>query len=269
MAEMVGRKFYESPPVVERAVSIFATIDPETYEKQIPAWEALMRDPFPDYEPVTQWKLNVKQQQDGAPIFDPSSAEIIIHHRFWRKSPQGKRRWCIQVRPERLTVNLVRVDDDGRKFEEISDVIASWLPRWVETFKVDKLHGVKIEYVNVISARVTPQFVTKEGGIRISDVFRLFSGVPMVHEGLAPPYECQMTIVCDKKLPCYLTVHVFGSEYAGQPAIQIRFSAWTNTLKKILAFPELADEVAFAHSKIVEAFENLFTPEAKKSFSPQ
>ena len=270
MPEVPSRKFYANPPVIERAISVHGAIDLERYEKAFASWEERIKSAFPDHETISQWTLNIKHdpKEGGLPVFDPNLAEVSVQHRFWRHNKAGKRAWCLQVRSDRLVVNLVRHGDDGHKFEELSSVLAEWLPRWNEHFQVEKIPGTQVEYVNVLSARVTPQFIEPGGGINVGKAFRLFSNVPMAHEGVIPPYDCKMTVVCDKKMPCYLFIHLFGSQDGNSPAVQIRFRGSTSSPQKSLTLDKTFEEVSFAHMKIVEAFEQLFTPEAKTSFKP-
>src|ERR1043166_7351699 len=214
MAEPI-RHFYAHPPVIERAISVRGVISPERYEKGFPSWQKMVKSEFPDHEEISHWKLNVKHQgleTEGAmPIFDPKDAEVTIQHRFWRRNNTGKRSWCLQVRPDRLVVNLVRHGEDGHKFEELSSLLNEWLPKWNEHFEVEKIYGTFVEYVNMLSARVTPQFIEKGGGINVGKAFRLFAEVPIPHQGLIPPYDCKMTVICDRDLPCYLAIQLFGS----------------------------------------------------------
>ncbi len=265
-AASLDRHVYRSPPVVERAISVAGEIDAVRYETRIEQWREIVSAEFPEYDPVPQWTLNLKQE-NGVPLFDSSPPEVHILHRYWRKSRGGKRAWCIQIRPNLISVNLLREPHDSHRFEEIAAVLAEWLPRWQQHFEVVPIRGVTIEYVNVISHETTPQFATPRA-VDISKAFALFSSVPIPNYGLKPPYNCEITLICDKDMPCDLNIHVAGltKEESKHPAVQIRFRASTAAASKKLTVTSAIAEVFFAHSKIIDAFERLFTSDARQSF---
>ena len=173
------RVIYKNPPVVERAVSVVGTIDPSVYEKNMPTWQGLVAEEFPIYEPFTEWRLDIKQQPDGPPVMNQEDAEVHVIHRFWKTNDAGRKVCCVQLREDQLTVNLLREGEDGHRFDDMATVLAKWLPKWVDHFGVNNLHGTRIEYVNVISSLITPQFIDKKGGIEIAKAFLVFSGLPI------------------------------------------------------------------------------------------
>jgi hypothetical protein len=99
------RVIYENPPIIERAASVKAAIPEEVFYSRLESWKAIVREVFPDYDPIQQWMLNIKQEGD-VPTLDDAPAQVLVTHRFWKRNAENRRFMSMRLLPTRLTLNL-------------------------------------------------------------------------------------------------------------------------------------------------------------------
>lgn len=260
---------YKRPPVIERVLSVTANITQETFFSRFEGWKAIIQDHFPDYDPVKDWRLHIKSHE-GMPVLTDQQPELVITHRFWRRTKQGKRYFSMRLLPSELTLNLHPESENPHSFEELNAELASWLPQWMSHFDVQECSSVRLGYINMISNATTPQFVDQTGRVQVGRVLRVFAGVPSPNLGIIPPYDCQMGLLIDAERPAVFALRVFGvmEPRDRSSAVRVDFQASVVKSNPCLTAPRVLSDAAFLHTVIRDQFEALFTDEAKESFEP-
>jgi hypothetical protein len=178
----------------------------------------------------------------------------------------------MRILPNRLTINLHPEKSDPHHFEELYDELMRWFPRWSSHFGAAEFSVVQLDYINLIAAETTPQFIDgRTGAVQIGDVLEVFGRVPGHHEGIIPPYDCQIGIVIDKQRPTVLRIRVHGLPFRPKlgGGVRVDFQAVTDRAKRPLTAAEVPTETRFLHDAIIEEFEAVFTARAKTSFEPK
>lgn len=267
----VVRVIYENPPIIERAASITAAIPDEVFYSRLETWKEIVREFFPDYDPIQQWMLNFKQEGE-VPTLGEAPAQVLVTHRFWKRNAENRRFMSMRILPTRLTLNLHPERNDPHHFEELFNELMTWLPRWASHFGASQFSAVQLDYINLIAAETTPQFVdAKTGSVNIGAVLTVFGGVPGHHEGLVPPYDCQIGVIMDRKRPSILRIRVQGLEFRPKlgAGVRVDFQATTDRSSDPLTATEVGAETKLLHDAIIEKFESVFTDEARASFRPK
>lgn len=261
---------YKRPPILERVLTVTADVSPENFFGRFERWKDVIRETFPEYEPINDWKLNIETREDGTPLLTHVQPELEITHRFWRRNNTGKRFMSMRIAPNQLSLNLNRDSEDCHLFNELYDEYSKWLPQWMTHFGATGCANVTLNYVNLISCDTTPQFVDASGSIQVGRVLRVFAGVPGRHMGIVPPYDCQMGLMIDEKKPAIFALRVLGVTIAkdNSPAIRVDFQAAVTKPKPSLSAIEALSEASFLHTIIIDQFESIFTEDAKRSFEP-
>jgi hypothetical protein len=257
---------YKRPPIIERVLSVTADIPLENYFARFEDWKLLIHDKFPEYDPITDWHLNIETREDGTPLLTDVQPELRITHRFWRRNSQGKRFLSMRVLPNQLALNLHPEAKNPHRFEELHTEFSNWLPQWLSHFGGNACDMVALNYINLISQHTTPQFINAEGGIQIGRVLRVFAGLPGQHMGIIPPYDCQMGLMIDPKRPATFAMRVSAVTIAKQNSLAIRVDFNAVVAKPSQTPFQALSEAEYLHKVIVDQFESVFTDEAKKSF---
>jgi hypothetical protein len=260
---------YKKPPIVQRSFGIYSAIPSEIFHARFESLRREIEKAFPDYDPLTEWRLNV-QVKEGVPLFDTMRPEMVITHRFWRRNERNERVWSVRFLPDRFVMNLHRETGNVHDFGDLFKEASNWLQKWINHFEVKTYEKITLQYVNRIGADTTPQFVDSEkGSIGIGKALELFGRIPGKQVSLTPPYDCQVGLSIDPEKRCSGSYRVVGIEKGGKPAIRVDIVVWiTKDEKRDLALPGVLEEMHFCHNVLIEHFEALFTAEAKKSFEP-
>jgi len=157
------------------------------------------------------------------------------------------------------------------RYSELRAEFERWLPRWMSHFSVSGCSRVQLEYVNLLSAKVTPQFTDDKGGLMIGRVLKVFAGIPTHHQGIIPPYDCQMGLRIDAKKPAAFHLRVRGLIPGPKQGVGVRidFLAVVDKGGGYLSLSDVLNEADFLHTVMVEHFDAIFTDEAKQSFEPE
>jgi hypothetical protein len=261
---------YKKPPIIERALSVTADVSPENFFARLEDWKQVIREKFPEHDPINDWRVNIETREDGTPLLTEVQPELVILHRFWRRDKKGRRYLSMRVQPHQFTLNIHRDSEGDHSFKEIHDEFSHWLPLWMNHFGATACETVILNYINLISHHTTPQFIGGDGSIQVSRALRVFAGIPSRHQGIIPPYDCQMGLMIDATRPAMFSLRVVVVNIAKEnaPAIRVDLNAQVAKSKPSLSAFQALSEAQFLNSVIKEQFEAIFTDEAKKSFEP-
>lgn len=260
------RILYRKPPIIERVVSVVGDVSDETFYSKFESWKEIILPRFPDYDPLKEWTVNI-ESSEGVPVV----GDVVVNHRFWRKTEKGKRYLSMRLLPNMLTLNLHGETGKPRRFEELYAELVMWLPQWITHFGIKGCREVALDYINLLSRATTPSFVNKEGGLAIGALLNVFTGMPGRHKGIIPPYDCQMGLMIDEKKPVIFAVRV--QDTMTKPdmgtAVRVDLRAQLVKDKPVLTLGQVLAETEFLHTVIIEQFEAIFSETAKKSFEPE
>jgi hypothetical protein len=261
---------YKKPPIIERALSVTADVPQEIFFARLEEWKQIIHDTFPEYDPINDWRVNIETREDGTPLLTDVQPELMITHRFWRRDKKGRRFLSMRVLPNQLTLNIHRDSEGDHSFKEIHDEFSNWLPLWMNHFGATACQTVILNYINLISHHTTPQFIGGDGSIQVGHALRVFAGIPSRHQGIIPPYDCQMGLMIDASRPAMFSLRVVVVNIAKEnaPAIRVDLNAHVDKAKPSLTAFQALSEAQFLNSIIKEQFEAIFTDEAKRSFEP-
>lgn len=261
---------YKKPPIIERALTVTADVPQQIFFARLEEWKQIIQEKFPEYEPINDWRVNIETREDGTPLLTDVQPDLVIIHRFWRRDKNGRRFLSMRVLPNQLTLNIHRDSEGDHSFKELHEEFSTWLPLWMNHFGATACETVVLNYINLISHHTTPQFISGDGSIQVSRALRVFAGIPSRHQGIIPPYDCQMGLMIDDKRPAMFSLRVLVVNIAKEnaPAIRIDLNAQVDKMKPTLNPFQALSEALFLNSVIKEQFEAIFTEEAKKSFEP-
>lgn len=258
-------RVYTKPPIEERIVGVYTDIPQQTFESLLPSWADKIKSSYPRSEPEPHWEINF-ETVNGLPVIQNAVPRARIIHLFWQRHPKNQKVKGMRVRPDRLVFHLEREENDIHAFSELIAEMDKWLKIWMEHFGVNTLRGITLEYVNRLDNEMTPQFVNANGSIRVSEAFSLFTSIPGKHHAIVPPYDCQLRLAIDEKMPCFFDVRVMNQP---PPRLGLRIDMSVNTVVQTKSIPpeKALEEVQFAHTIMLEQFDCFFTEKAKESFA--
>jgi hypothetical protein len=262
------RATYKKPPVIERAATVTAHIPPEVFFARFESWKSEILKDFPDYDPIQQWLINYTNREE-VPVLDEVPPQVRVTHRFWKRNLQNQRFMSMRVLPNRLTLNLHPEYNDPHRYEELRDALMRWFPLWVAHFSATEFPQVHLDYINLLAAETTPQFVEpKTGAVHIGQALTVFASGPGKNQGITPPYDCQMGLAIDRERGSFFRLRILGLDSRPNrgAAVRIDFQAVTDRHDSPLTASEIRGEVEFLHEVMIEKFEAVFTDAAKISF---
>lgn len=258
---------YLHPPVIERAVTLRVPMKAEVFESRLEEWKELVRSEYPVDESLVEWLVQMKEKE-GVPLFDTLEPTLKITPRFSRRSKAEGFDWGIRCPVGQFTMNMHSVPGSNRRYNNLRDEFARWLPRWMDHFGVDHANVLSMAYINDLSRDVTPQFFN-ERGLELGRVIKVFSSVPGKHESLEPPYDCRVMVNLGQEPARKLLIRVNDFRDAHRNlGIRVTFDAIAEIAGPTdhLQVLELLD---WCHERIIERFESVFTDEARKTFEPE
>lgn len=262
---MNAKKTYKNPPIIERVIGVYTDIKPEVFEARMPEWAAKIQDQYPIAKPIAEWSLHIKEI-NGVPMLQNGMSKAEIIQLFWKRYPKGEKVKGMRLRPNRLVFHLCREEGNVHDFEELYAEMEAWIGKWMEHFEVTTLKGVTAEYVNLLNAAITPQFMA-EGRLKIADAFVMFSNVPGKYGRITAPYDSRMRLIVDEERPCSFDLRVRAENELGA-GVRIDFVTDTISQQKAISANDSLAEIRLAHDVILEQFDCLFTEKAKNSFGP-
>lgn len=265
--------FYRRPPVIERVLSVYTGMADEIFESRFEQWRALISPEYPNYEPLKQWLILMKDRErdEGLPLFDTMQPELRITPRFSKKTSKEGFDWSIRCPAGQLTVNMHSRPDQGltRRYGTVRAEFARWLPIWIEKFSVTTTSKITAHYVNLINRDTVPTFTTPTGELLLGQVLTVFSRIPGQHEHLIAPFDCKATLQLkgDNNSLLRLNVRDWSNPQLG-PAVRVDFVVEIHEPKVGTSVDGIMSLLDWCHERIVERFEVVFTDDAKKTFEP-
>jgi hypothetical protein len=257
---------YKNPPVVERVIGVYHQIPKEEFEKRLPSWIEKIRPHFPVQQDIAEWKIDI-EEKNGVPIVSSLIPKASIIHLYWQKHPRNFRICGIRLRPDRLVFHLCRDEKEPHDFAELIPHMERWLPQWAEHFGINEIHGITVEYINILDGNITPQFANQDG-IRVGEALNIFANFPGTHVGITSPYDCKVRLVIDNAKPTYFDVRVSADDRSAA-AVRIDFVVRTGFVSgRSLNFSDAIKELVAGHGLILDQFSCFFTERAKVSFQP-
>jgi hypothetical protein len=259
---------YVNPPVIERVVTLHASMTAEAFETNIEKWKLKVLPDYPIEEPLIEWLVEM-QEKEGVPLFDTLSPKLRITHRFSKKSKAEGFDWSIRCPVGQFTMNMHSHPGSGRRYRHLRDEYAKWLPQWMEQFGVTQLEQLSFGYINKLRRDITPQFFNTEGGLELDRVLRVFAAIPGKHESLEPPYDCRVTVNLGTAPARKLAIRV---KDATTPKHGVAIDVILEAVAQIGGSggsSEALELLDWSHERIIERFEQVFTAEARASFKPE
>lgn len=260
--------FYKNPPVVERVASIYAEIPEEIFEERFDEWREFVEAEYPVYEPLKEWIILV-EEKEGIPMLSSARPELRITHRFSKKTSKEGFDWSIRCPAGQFTMNMHSKPGKGdeRRYSHLRSEFQRWLPKWIKHFSVSDLKRVTVHYVNYLTNETVPSFYSDPSHLEVEELLSVFTKIPGEHESIIPPYQCTANLVLPGRSNATLRIEV-GSIPSGAPGLKLDLVAQVG-LKGESADPyRLLELIDWAHARIIDRFEAIFTEKAKKSFSP-
>lgn len=265
---MSGKKMYKKPPIVERIIGVYTSINikPEVFEAKMPEWTAKIQDHYPIAKPIAEWSLNIKEI-NGVPMLQDVMPKAEIIQMFWKLHPNKLQVHGMRLRPDRLVFHLCWEDGIAHDFEEVYGEMETWIGKWMEHFEVASLKGVTAEYLNRLNAKITPQFMLPDGRLKLSDAFVIFANIPGKYQTITQPYDCRIRLMVDEKRPCHFDLRVRGEDEA-HVGVKVDMTVNSTGRDKAISAKDGLAEIRLAHDVILEQFDCFFTNQAKESFIP-
>jgi hypothetical protein len=257
---------YKKPPILERIIGVYRPISQEVFDQKLPGWVEQIKDFYPRAEPIAEWEIEI-ENKNGIPLVKNLAPKAKIIHLFWKNHSAGLKVLGMRVRPDRLVFHLRRENENPHDFDELYPEMERWIQPWATHFGIESLTGITVEYVNRINGNITPQLMQADGSIHLGGALNIFAQIPGDYEGLTRPYECNVRLVIDQKIPCFFDVKIAGED--GESAsMKIAFAATTIDNARSIAFSKALEEIKFGHELMLRQFDCFFTDTAKLSFEP-
>ncbi len=240
----------------------------ESFEANIERWKQKVIPEYPAEEPLIEWLVEM-EEKDGVPLFDTLAPKLRITHRFSKKSKADGFDWSIRCPIGKFTMNMHSHPGSERRYGHLRKEFSKWLPLWMEHFGVERGEVLILGYINVLRRDITPQFFNNEGGLELDKVLRVFSSIPGKHESLVPPYDCRVTVNLGNEPARKLGIRV---KDATTPENGVAIKVTLDTMAQLSGdggVSEILELLDWSHERIIERFEQVFTDEAKASFTPE
>jgi len=266
---------YRNPPVVERALGLYANINPELFQRKLESWKDIVRTEFPEDISLTQYliKSQFRNDEKRVSVVENFSPEVEIVYRFGQEGAKLKRVWSTRFQETHFSINLERDGNKTHQFNQLLEKAKVWIPKWANHFEVESLDNISLHYVNLLSEDFTPQFWVsgEQSGLDMTKAIKVFERMPGNIVSLVPPYNCTMSGVFDGTLcpkSWVNTINVATSTIKGKKdKIAIHVDIVINTMEKV-SVANCISKIECAHSLLLTQFEAVFTETALASFKP-
>lgn len=269
MSEL-GSKQYEEAPVIERVLGALVNVDANVLVKQMDKWREIVKKDFSREEITTDWKINI-EEVNGFPLLGKTHSIMRLFYRHWRDSSTKQPVACLQSRPDGFFVNMRREPNDHHSFEEVFELFTKWLPIWSDCFEAQTVDGTILHYVNELSERITPQFISDGKSLMIGRALGVFSNFGDHFPNLIPPYDCKATMKIPHAPQTTISLHSKGlsKQNDATPVVHVEIIVKTLEPKRINQLQDLLVGCRGMHDILIDGFHNFFTKEALSSFKPK
>lgn len=255
---------YSHPPVVERALAFSCTLTEEAFQTKLASWGERVKQAFPSSKIQRQWQIQIAEK-NGMPFLSSDGQKLTTKYQFFQQSGEDKKQ-CIQVWQDKISFNLFGSVESPRSFTELREIANTWAPQWASHFGISSVHGIRLEYVNLLSPKTVPRFCS-DGKIRLGEILTAFK-VPGPYKDLTAPFDFQFNMVANQPdFPMAIHASLKGAQHDGG-TLRLLFRASTENLQRSISLDTAQKEIDIAHSSIVAEFDAYFSEEAKKSFGP-
>lgn len=261
--------YYKRPPVVERVATLRAEMTEEEFEARYDDWRDLVQADFPVDESLKEWLLLV-EEKEGIPLLSSARPELRITPRFSLKPSKEQFDWSIRCPVGQFTMNMHSKPGQraGRRYQNLRADYEKWLRRWLEHFQVRKLESLSLHYVNVLNRETVPDFYMGNQ-FHLDRVVSVFTQVPGDHECLIPPYYSMANVKLRDHENSILRIELETcGKPGGEPAVKLDLVVTTVFDESAWSPEGILGLLDWQHERILERFEAVFTPEARKSFQP-
>lgn len=246
-------------------------MDEEEFERGLESWKALVSTEFPIYEPLQNWRLNIKEK-NGVPYIDPNEkGKLEITPRFSKKSSAEGFDWSIRCAAGQFTMNMHSGFETSteRRYPKLRSEFSRWLPQWMQHFKVGRPTHVDMTYLNVLNHETVKPFYS-EGALNLAQVINLFSRIPGEFKSIIPPYACEVNLQLHEREDASLGVKMTDCpQKDGHPAVRVDLMCRAPIQRGIEETPDkILDLMNWCHERMIVQFEKTFTQEAKAHFEP-
>jgi hypothetical protein len=266
---------YRKPPVVERVASLYADVSEDLFERRFEDWRNMVAGEFPVYEPLKQWNLNFEQRGDPKepiPILKSSAPELIITPRFSRRHSNEGFDWSIRCPRGQFTMNMHPdpSDGSGRRYAQLRHEFLHWAERWLKHFDISNVNILQLLYVNALNKNTAAPFFTHDGTrLALAEIINVFVNIGRSGEVMTPPFACLANIVFPGMDNASLTLQVQDmSSSLTDPAVNINFVVNVRLDAGQSSVEKIAELLDWAHDRIVDRFDLVFSQKAKSSFQP-
>lgn len=262
-------KHYAKPPVVERVVTLRVDMTEEEFEARYDDWREIVQAEFPIDESLKEWLILV-DEKEGIPLLSSARPELKITPRFALRPSSEHFDWSIRCPVGQFTMNMHSKPNQGndRRYQHLSVAYEKWVKRWINHFQVSKFRSLSLHYVNILSRETVPDFY--QGNQFLLDrVVSVFTKVPGDHEYLVPPYYSVANVKLRGRDNSMLRIELETWGKPGDdPAVKLDLVVETSIVDGSCTAEQILELLNWQHERILERFEVVFTPEAKKSFHP-
>jgi len=253
---------YSHPPVVERALAFGCTLTEEAFQTKLASWGERVKQAFPSSKIQRQWQIQIAEK-NGMPFLSSEGQKLTTKYQFFQHSGEDKKQG-IQIWQDKISFNLFSSAENPRSFVELREIANTWAPQWASHFGVSSVHGIRLEYVNLLSPKTVPGFCS-DGRIRLGEILTAFK-VPGPYKDLTSPFDFQFNMVANQPdFPMAIHASLKGAQHDGG-TLRLLFRASTENSERSISLDAAKKEMDTAHSSIVSVFDAFFSEEAKNSF---
>jgi hypothetical protein len=266
---------YKRPPVVERVATIYAEIPEEIFESRFEAWRNQVEAQYPIYEPLKQWDLMYAQKGDPTdpiPVLTSTTPQLRITPRFSRRLSKEGFDWSIRCPRDQFTMNVHPDPEDGsgRRYTQLRYEYLNWAEKWMKHFDVKSIGLIQLNYVNVLNKTTVPSFFSPDGqSFSLPQLINIFTNLSRPGEVMMPPFACQATVGFTNKKNATLSVQVQDATTSPlDVGVLVGFIATMQPEEPEPSIQKIAELLDWAHERILERFDMVFSDRAKESFEP-
>lgn len=261
--------YYKRPPVVERVATLRVEMTEEDFEAKYDDWREIVQAEFPVDESLKEWLILV-EEKEGIPLLNSARPELRITPRFSLKPSTEHFDWSIRCPVGQFTMNMHSRSGHSseRRYQNLSASYEKWLRLWLSHFHVQKLQSLSLHYVNILNRETVPDFY--QGNQFLLDrVVSVFTKIPGEHEYLVPPYSSKVNVKLRDREDSILRIELETCGKPGDdPAVKLDLVVESAIAEGPWSADGILELLDWQHDRILDRFEAVFTPEAKKCFQP-
>jgi len=161
-------------------------------------------------------------------------------------------------------------DGSARRYAQLRYEFISWAERWMEHFEVRTIKLLTLHYVNALNMGTVPSFFSKDGlSLALPDIINVFMNVARPGEIIVPPFVCHANIQFPDKENASFSLQVQDSSSSPQAVgVNVNFIVTVQPVPEESSIQKITELLDWAHYRILERFEYVFSERAKQSFEP-